>query len=295
MAEPPQVSIVVVNHNGGPLLQRCLERALASTVAVEVILVDNASTDGSLAAARRLPGVHCLENRYNLGFARAANQGLARARAPWRLLLNPDCLLEPDTLARMLSELEGHPRVGMAGCRILDPDGREQRGCRRRLPDLGRGLAKALGKTRGATAMDLHRQPLPEGPIEVEAISGAFMLVRAEALAQVGGLDEGYFLHCEDLDWCKGFQDAGWRILFVPQVEVVHHQGQCSQAKPLRVSWHKHRGMARYYRKHLAPHHPWPLRYLVLGAIGLRFVATLPRVLWRARRAAIFLPPPRAQ
>jgi GT2 family glycosyltransferase len=247
---PARVDVVVVNYNGGDLLLRAVAAVLASTVSLRLVLVDNASMDGSAAEVEtRFPEVVLLRNSRNLGFAAAANQGLRAGDAEFALLLNPDCLLGPDTLEQMLRVLEKHPEAGMAGCRILNPDGGEQRGCRRELPTLASGAGKALGRQR---AMDLHLQPLPEAPQQVEAISGAFMLLRREAIADVGLLDEGYFMHCEDLDWCRRFLDAGWKILFVPHVEVVHHQGHCSRAVPLRVLWHKHRGMARYYRKFLA-------------------------------------------
>ncbi len=247
---PARVDVVVVNYNGGDLLLRAVAAVLASTVPLRLTLVDNASTDGSAAEIQtRFPEVIVLQNSRNLGFAAAANQGLRAGDAPFVLLLNPDCLLEPDTLEQMLQVLEKHPEGGMAGCRVLNPDGSEQRGCRRQLPTLASGAGKALGRQR---AMDQHLEPLPEAPQPVEAISGAFMLLRREALDGVGLLDEGYFMHCEDLDWCRRFLDAGWKILFVPHVEVVHHQGHCSRAVPLRVLWYKHLGMARYYRKFLA-------------------------------------------
>ena len=270
------VSVVVVNFNAGPLLLDCLRSVLSSSVPVELILCDNASTDGSLEQAiAAFPGIRVIRNRENLGFARAANQGLEQARGKYRLLLNPDCLLESDTLERMIGVLEAHPRAGMAGCRILNPDGSEQRGCRRRLPTLGSGLAKATGRQRANQVIDLHQQPLPDGPQPIEAISGAFMLIRQQALEEVGLLDESYFLHCEDLDWCKRFHDQGWEILFVPDVSVTHHQGTCSRRNPGRVSWHKHRGMARYYRKHLATRNNPIVRGGVLLAIYLRFLSTL--------------------
>ncbi len=272
------VSVVIVNFNAGELLLQCLRSVFSNSVRVEVILCDNASTDGSTQRAlEAFPGIQLIRNPANLGFARAANEGLERATGKYRLLLNPDCLLQQDTLEKMIAVLEAHPEAGMAGCRILDPDGSEQRGCRRRLPDMGNSLAKALGRQSSRKAMDLHLAPLPERPQPVEAISGAFMLMRAEALQQVGPLDEGYFLHCEDLDWCKRFHDNGWQILFVPGVAITHHQGTCSKATPVRVSWHKHRGMVRYYRKHLASRHNLLVRGGVVGAIYLRFLITLAR------------------
>ncbi|WP_456374252.1 glycosyltransferase family 2 protein [Thiolapillus sp.] len=265
-----KVDVVIVNYNGGDLLLQAVQAVLDSRLPIRLVVVDNASSDGSIERlGAEYPQARILQNQKNLGFATAANQGLSAGNADFVLLLNPDCLLQPDTLQGMLETMADYPDVGMAGCRILNPDGSEQRGCRRELPTLGSGAGKALGRSQ---AMDLHRQPLPDHPQFVEAISGAFMLLRRKALADVGLLDEGYFMHCEDLDWCRRFADAGWKILFVPDVEVVHYQGHCSKSSPVRVLWHKHRGMARYYRKYLAGQGSLLRSIVVVPAIYLRFL-----------------------
>ncbi len=276
-------TVVVVNFNGGELLLRSLAAVLESTLPVEVILIDNASSDGSAKQAKsRFPQITLLENEHNRGFAVAANQGLRSARARTLLLLNPDCILQSDTLEKMLEVLRCYREVGMAGCRILNPDGTEQRGCRRNLPTLGSGLRKAAGRQKSRKAVDLHLQPLPDQPQFVEAISGAFMLVTRQALHDVGFLDEDYFMHCEDLDWCRRFLDAGLKILFVPHVEVVHYRGTCSKATPVRVFWYLHRGMVRYYRKYLARENGLVITLLVIPAIYGRFLwLTLRRQLGR--------------
>jgi len=139
------------------------------------------------------------------------------------------------------------------------------------LAPLARRLRMADGRVR-----DFVRRgdPLPSYPVEVEAISGAFMFVRREAVAKVGPLDEGYFLHCEDLDWCLRFRQAGYRVLFVPGVAVVHDKGASSRGRPVRVLWHMHRGMVRFYRKFFRDAYARPFFWLVLAGVWLRF-ATL--------------------
>jgi GT2 family glycosyltransferase len=117
----------------------------------------------------------------------------------------------------------------------------------------------------------MHQKPLPEKPVYKEAISGAFMLVRRSAMEDVGLMDEGYFLHCEDLDWCMRFRQKGWKILFVPDVEVIHAKGVCSHPRPVRVEWHKHKGMVRFYRKFFRHQYPFLLMWCVIGAVWLRF------------------------
>ena len=128
-------------------------------------------------------------------------------------------------------------------------------------------------------------QVLPmDGPIEVDGISGAFMLVRPTAIEHVGALDEGYFLHCEDLDWFVRFRQAGWKILYVPDVEIVHHGGASSTRYPLRILWHKHKGMVRFYRKFFRHAYPLPLMWLVIATVWVRFLLLSGFVLLRLVR-----------
>jgi GT2 family glycosyltransferase len=274
------VSVVVVNFNAGDDLLQTVSSALASSVPVEVLVVDNASTDGSPERlAERYAGdtrVRLFRNGANLGFAQASNAGIAAARGSPILLLNPDCSVEPDTLRTVRRALDEHPEAGLAGCLLRNPDGSEQAGCRRLLPTPGRAFVRAfglsrLGKAAGVSDFVLAGQPLPERPVEVEAISGAFMMVRREALARVGLLDEGYFLHCEDLDWCQRFRIAGFQVLFVPGAVAVHVKGRSGRDRPVRVLWHMHRGMVRFYRKFFRDRYPLPLLWLVLLGVWLRF------------------------
>ena len=280
-------SVITVNFNAGGHIVSATGAALASTAPVELLVVDNASTDGSLDTLRTAvgsdPRVRILENDANVGFAKANNQGLVAACGEWLLFLNPDCVVQPDTIERMRSVLEARPDAGMAGCVLLNPDGTEQAGCRRETPTPGKAfvrafglapLARRLGVTGGAVR-DFVRQadPLPPHPVEIDAISGAFMFVRRAVLEEVGVLDEGYFLHCEDLDWCLRFRQAGYKVLFVPDVAIVHDKGASSRARPVRVLWHMHRGMVRFYRKFFRDEYPRPFFWLVLAGVWLRFTA----------------------
>ena len=201
------------------------------------------------------------------------------------MLLNADAVIIPDTLARMLGVFAAYPETGMGGCLLRNPDGTEQVGCRRSIPTPWRSLVRVLrlGKLspnhpRFRNFL-LNKEPLPEKPIFVEAISGAFMLVRREALEQVGSMDEGYFLHCEDLDWCMRFRRTGWQILFVPHVEVTHYKGTCSKNRPIWVMFHMHRGMARLYRKFFLHQYPWPIMLLIIAAVWTRFLLLAVRML----------------
>jgi len=275
-----RIAVVIINFNGGKLLVHCVQAALASSVGVEVVVVDNGSGDGSIYRLRKViddARLHIIENFANLGFARAVNIGIRRATGEFILLLNPDCIIQPDTIERMISVMQEYPRAGMAGCLIRNRDGSEQVGCRRRVPTPARTLIRILHLNKFVPplrdkGMLLHQAPLPERPESVEAISGAFMLVRRQALDEVGLMDEDYFLHCEDLDWCMRFRAKGWNILFVPDVEVVHEKGTCSINRPVRVEWHKHRGMVRFYRKFFRHQYPSLLMGCVVCAVWARFL-----------------------
>lgn len=277
----PVVSVVIVNYNGGPLLNEAIRSALSSTVQVEVLVSDNGSTDDSLTPLRGLAShdtrLVIIENQRNLGFARASNIAMKSSRGEYILLLNPDAVIKPDTLTRLLGTFAAYPQAGVVGCLLRNPDGTEQAGCRRSIPTPWRSLVRVLhldglfpGNPRFRNFV-LSRESLPEKPIFVEAISGAFMLVRREVMEQVGLLDEGYFLHCEDLDWCMRFRQAGWKILFVPDVAVVHYKGTCSTASPIRVSWYKHKGMIRFYHKFFRHQYPSVLMALVVVVVWSRF------------------------
>jgi GT2 family glycosyltransferase len=281
-SNPLCVSVVIVNYNAGQTLVDCIESALPQVT--EVLVVDNASSDRSIELCPEQfptePKLRIIRNTVNLGFAAACNIGAKAASESHVLFLNPDCILSRNALPRLLHVLEMTPQAGMVGGLLTDQDGTEQAGGRRAVPTPWRSLVRAFGLYRFECYwprlffdFHLHKHPLPPEPLEVEAISGALMLVRQEAIRDVGPWDEGYFLHCEDLDWCMRFRKKGWKILFVPDASVVHHKGTCSRSRPIFVEWHKHRGMMRFYRKFFRQGYPAALMWLVAAGIGLRFGA----------------------
>ncbi|MFA4915883.1 MAG: glycosyltransferase family 2 protein [Syntrophales bacterium] len=275
------IDIIIVNFNSRDYLLKCVKSALASTVPVDVFVVDNGSEDKSLSLLKSSLGtescLHLIENKENLGFAKANNQALALTKADYILFLNPDCIIKPNTIEEMIKIMESHPDAGIAGCLIRNPDGSEQAGSRRYIPTPWRSmirvfkLSKLFYKHPEWGVLNLRGQPLPDHPVPMEAISGAFMFVRRKAMEQVGQMDEMYFLHCEDLDWCMRYHIAGWKILFVPHVEIIHKKGVCSNGRPIRVEWHKHAGMVRFYRKFFRDQYPNGLMYMVIAAVWTRF------------------------
>ena len=290
------ISVIIVNHNAGALLLQCVETALKQ--AHEVIVVDNASTDSSIAKlSQRYPqndSLSIILSQINYGFATGCNMGLNEAKHSFILFLNPDCLLGEDSLHRMLKVLQSDDRIGMVGGYLANPDGSEQGGGRRAIPTPWRAFVRAFGLYRlekfwPQLFFDFHlnKQPLPDGPIDVEAISGALMLVKKEAIEDVGRWDEQYFLHCEDLDWCMRFKQKNWRIVFVPDAPVTHFQGTCSHARPFFVAWHKHKGMLRFYQKFFRDGYPGVLMGFISIGVWLRFTVTV--IFHTANQALILL------
>lgn len=281
-SDKSSVSVVIVNYNAGQFLTACIDSALPQVS--EVLVVDNASTDLSLELCTEHfavePKLKIIRNTTNLGFAAACNIGVTRATGAYVLFLNPDCVLGADSLLRMFQVMEAHPEAGMVGGLLTNEDGTEQAGGRRAVPTPWRSFVRAFGLYRFAKYwprlffdFHLHKQALPDHPVEVEAVSGALMLVRREAIEDVGLWDEGYFLHCEDFDWCMRFRQKGWKILFVPDAPVMHHKGVCSRSRPIFVEWHKHKGMMRFYRKFFRHQYPGVLMWLVALGVWLRFAA----------------------
>lgn len=279
------VAVVVVAHDSGATLADCVRRVLAAEGVTELVVVDNASRDGAI---ERVEFAHAgdarlrvIRNTGNPGFATACNQGANATRAPWLLFLNPDCLLEWDTVARLLAVAATDPVVGMLGADVRDAAGRREPAARRRDPTLAHSLAQTFGlaKLDGSLGVSL---PVSAAPVQrVDAISGALMLVPRAAFATLGGFDEAYRLHCEDLDLCRRARDAGYSVLVANQATVMHAKGGSSGGRPLFVRWHKHRGMWRYYRKFDGARDPaWKRALVFLGLSGLaslRLLAALPR------------------
>ncbi len=276
-----KISVVIVNFNAGPGLVDSVRAAIAD--AYEVIVIDNASSDSSLEWLESTFGsnskLRIVRGLSNEGFAKACNLGVALATGEFVFFLNPDCELEEGAMACLLEAIQADGEVGMVGGLLLNPDGSEQAGGRRAIPTPWRSFVRAFGLARFSKRwpklffdFHLHKEPLPKTPIEVEAISGACMLVKRDAMQEIGLLDEEYFMHCEDLDWCIRFCRRNWKILFVPEAKMLHHKGVCSRARPIFVEWHKHKGMMRFYRKLFSHQYPGVLMWIVCVGVWLRFL-----------------------
>jgi GT2 family glycosyltransferase len=290
------IEAVIVNFNAGEALLPCVQSLLGQGGELRVIVADNASSDGSMEGLReRLADDARLQlsfNRSNLGFARAVNGAVGElghnpGPAGYLLILNPDCEMHPGSLAALQQALAMEPRAALAGPRVVDRDGRTMRGTLRRFPDPWKSLMTFSGLWRlarwwpGFGGVELSDR-LPEKTSECEAVSGACMLLRKSTFLELGGMDEAYGLHGEDLDLMFRLDQAGHRCLIVPEARVYHRQGVSSRSRPLWVHWQRHRGMQRFFRKFQAADCVLPLRWLVIGGIWLRFALTAPLALIRS-------------
>jgi N-acetylglucosaminyl-diphospho-decaprenol L-rhamnosyltransferase len=280
-------SIIIVTADSGPTTRACVARALDSDVPVEVILVDNGSSDGEPEAIARARSedhrLRVVYNRANLGFGAAVNHGARQAEGDHLLILNPDCLLEADTVSRLREALDSHLQGGLVGAVICDEEGEIDPASRRRDPLLHRALATMRGRDRGdgehARECVYVYGAMPEGVTEEEAVSGALMLLKRRVFERVEGFDTGYFLHCEDLDLCRRVRDAGYEVLLAGQVRVVHAGGSSSRHRPVFVSRHKHAGMWRWFRKFdPAARNPFTALFVWSG-LWAHFLLGVPRLI----------------
>ena len=249
------LSVIIVNWNTRDLLAQCLtslyaDVPFASFAPFETFVVDNGSTDGSTAMVReRFPWVQLIENRKNVGFAAANNQAIRQSRGRYVLLLNSDTEVRPGALRALVTFMEVHPQAGAAGARLLNADGSLQPSCHLMLTpwrEFWRLLF--LERVRRWATYDMDHWDL-DTPREVEVIKGACLMLRREALDQVGLLDERYFMYTEEMDLCYRLLREGWKLYWVPQAQVVHYDGQSTRQVAEAMYVQLYRSKVQFYRK----------------------------------------------
>lgn len=285
MAPTPDLEVVIVSHGAEELLWRCL-RSLEEHPAggeMRVTVVDSGSPDPTPdMVARQFPSVRLLR-RGNIGFSAANNLVLRESEAAAVLLLNPDTEVYAGTLDTALARLRSEPRIGMVGCKLVTESGELDHACKRSFPTPLSALAHFTGVGRSGEASGALNQYRAthlgdDEPGEVDAVNGAFMLCRAEAVREVGLLDEGYWLYMEDLDWCHRFWDAGWRVFYEPAGVALHVKGGSSAGRRApRQEIAFHRGMGRFYRRFDAPEHNPLLNAAVYAGVGAKLAVSLAR------------------
>lgn len=277
--------IVIVNWNTVDLLEKCLAslEVAMDGLSAQIVVVDNASTDGSAEMVKSdFSWVDLIGNQENLGYARANNQALARyaENARYSLLLNPDTEVPPGTLQAMIEFMEKRPKAGIAGCKLVRPDGGLDWACRRGRLTPSMLFYKALYLDRmfpssrrfGAynlTYLDENRT------CEVGTVVGAFMMIRKDCLAAAGLLDESYFMYGEDIDLCYRAESAGWKVFYAPVGTIVHHKGKAAAKRSYAMIRHWYSSMWKLYRKHIAAGYPVMLNAVVWGGLWFMCVASL--------------------
>jgi len=263
------LSIVIVSWNVCELLRRCLRSILDAGYSMETIVVDNGSTDGSVEMVRaEFPAVRLIANAKNPGFAAANNQGISVARGRHVLILNPDTEVVGDALAKMVTFADEHPDVGVVGPQLLNPDGSVQ-SSRRRFPTLATAFFESTWFQPYAPRRLLERYYVldqPDGVAQdVDWVKGAALMARREAIERVGPMDEGFFMYSEELEWCRRFRQADWRVVYVPTAQVIHYEGKSSeQVLPARHI-HFQTSKVRYFRQYHGRTAAEVLRLFLLG------------------------------
>jgi len=265
------LSIIIVNWNAKDLLLRCLTSVYQTIegVEMEVLVVDNGSNDGSGEAIKgRFPGVNFIQNQKNLGFAKANNQALRLSNGKYLLLINPDTEIKEGSIERLLSFMESSPEAGVAGAELINADGSKQNSIAN-FPSLATELLNKnvlrwfFPKTFPGKEKDYF------APIEVDSVIGACMMVRRQAIDQVGLLDEGYFLFLEETDWCYRVKKAGWKVYHVPQAEIYHFQGKSAEIEKEKAKIEYYRSRYLFFKKNRG----WLQWFILLIGLMIRLCA----------------------
>jgi GT2 family glycosyltransferase len=272
------LSIIIVNYNTGKLLKDCLESVYAGAngTPLDIWIVDNNSRDDSVPMIRsRFPRVNVIENPCNVGFSKANNLVISRSRCDYILLLNPDTLVIGDAIDRMVKFMEEHPNVGIAGCKVLNRDGTLQLACRRSIPTPRvaffrlTGLSWLFPKNRTMAEYNLTYKS-PDETQEVDAVSGAFLMVRRKVVEEIGPLDERFFMYGEELDWCLRAKRAGWTVMYHPDAQIVHYKGESTKYNSRKATMEFYRAMYLFHKKHFARNHSPVVNFMIYTGICLK-------------------------
>ncbi len=272
-----KLSIVIICWNDWKVIEDCLRSILDRTrrIEYEVIVSDNGSTDGSVERIRaHFPAVRILENKANLGFAKANNAGIRKAQGEYVLILNPDTIVHDGSLERWLDFADRHPEAGAFGCRVLNPDGSYSRSARP-FPTVRRSLISALWLRPLAYFGGVFESEEYEGwkgdsEREVDWQSGCCLMLRRDVLLQLGGFDEQFFYHYEEVDLCRRVWSAGYSIRFTPDASITHLGGQSVRRFPLRFVLETNRNRYKYFYKHFGKKGAIQCRRVVLTHLAAR-------------------------
>jgi GT2 family glycosyltransferase len=274
------LSIIIVNYNVKEFLQNLLNSIskASSNISREIIIVDNASDDGSVEMIReKFTSAQLISNKKNLGFGKANNQALEIAKGKYILLINPDTVVSEDTFEKLISFFKDNQDAGLAGCKILNPDGSLQLACRRSFPGPWTSFCKVTGLSNLFPNSKIFARYnltyLNENQTyEVDAISGSFMMMRKEVYDKVGGFDEEFFMYGEDLDLCYRIQKAGYKVFYFPDTQIIHYKGESTKRSSFDETNLFYSAMHLFVKKHLSS--SFLVEAILRSAIGVRKVFT---------------------
>ena len=271
-----ELSIIIVNYNVKEFLQNLLHslQKSVSSITHEIIVVDNASDDGSAEFIReKFPQINLIVSQTNLGFSKANNIALKVSKGKFIFLINPDTIVSEDTITKMIEFLNEHPDAGLAGCKILNPDGSLQLACRRSFPGPWTSFCKVTGlsalfpKSRLFARYNLTYLD-ENSTYEVDAISGSFMMMKREVYEKIGGFDEQFFMYGEDLDLCYRIQKNGYKVYYFPGTQIIHYKGESTKRSGLDETKYFYDAMNLFVKKHFSSF--YLVEIILHSAIGFR-------------------------
>ena len=279
------LSIIIVNYNAQKLLQECLSSVYAETTQIrfDVWVVDNNSNDDSVAMVEKeFPEVKLIKNNENCGFAKANNMAMSRANSDYVLFLNPDTIICGNAIEKTVQFINENNRVGIVGCRVLNEDGTLQLACRRSIPTPSvafyrlTGLSKLFPNSKKMAKYNLTYLDIDK-PHEVDAVSGAFLMIRQEVVDEIGMLDERFFMYGEELDWCLRTKKAGWTVMYYSDADIIHYKGECSKSNSRKAAFEFYRSMHLFHKKHFAENYNPIVNAIICVGIFLKALCS-----WRS-------------
>ncbi len=295
MKQKRKISIAIVSYNVREFLYQCLlsvSRASANLEA-EILIVDNASVDGSVQMVKQnYPAARLIENKQNVGFAAANNQALKQATGEFFVMLNPDTIVQEDTFEKLISFFDKTPDAGIAGCKILNPDGSFSVDSRHSIPSPMTALWKMFGLNRlfpGSKIFGRYNMTYLDADeiAPVDAISGSFMMFRNNVFLEAGGLDEDYFMYCEDIDLCYRVAHNGWKVYYVPETNIIHYKGESTKKNNIDYVINFNRSLYLFYKKHFHRQYLSLFRWFILLGVMIRGIILYIRNFIRAHFALL--------
>ena len=273
-----RLSIIIVTYNAGRLLKECIDSIYKESITTpfDVWVVDNNSQDDSIAMIKEcFSKVNLIENGTNIGFAKANNMALSRSKADYFLLLNPDTVVHDNAIEKVVKFVDRSPEVGIVGCRVLNEDGTLQLACRRSIPTPHVAFFRLSGLSRlfpNSKVMAKYNLTYlnPNEANEIDAVSGAFLMIRREVVDSIGKLDERFFMYGEDMDLCLRTKKAGWKVMYYPDAKIIHYKGECSRSNSRKATFEFYRSMCLFHKKHFAENHNPVINVIIYAGILLK-------------------------